>query len=127
MLTVSALGRELGGRTILNDVAFSLERGEVLGVVGPNGAGKTTLLRILGGLDSPDRGRVTTPPRTSVGMLAQGFAGRERETAARAFPGAFASEDASRELERLAGEMADGSGEDADDLAARYDLSLIHI
>jgi len=123
MLTVSSLGRELGGRTILNDVSFSLERGELLGVVGPNGAGKTTLLRILAGLDSPDRGRVTTPPRTSVGMLAQGFAGRERETAAQAFPGAFASEDASRELERLAGEMAKGSG-DSDQLAARYDALL---
>ncbi|MBK7328083.1 MAG: ATP-binding cassette domain-containing protein [Dehalococcoidia bacterium] len=43
MLSVTALGRELGGRTVLRDVTFNLERGELLGVVGPNGAGKTTL------------------------------------------------------------------------------------
>ncbi|MBI5882790.1 MAG: ABC transporter ATP-binding protein [Elusimicrobia bacterium] len=42
----------------LNDVSFTLRRGESLGLVGPNGAGKTTLLRILGGIIKPDAGRV---------------------------------------------------------------------
>ena len=127
MLSVANLGRELGGRTIINDVSFNLERGELLGVVGPNGAGKTTLLRILAGADRADRGRVTLPPRTEVGMLAQGFAGRDRETAGEAFPRAYASEDAARELERLATELASATGQEADDLAARYDALLARI
>jgi ABC-2 type transport system ATP-binding protein len=42
----------------LDGVSFSIERGEILGIVGPNGAGKTTLLRILANLLEADRGRV---------------------------------------------------------------------
>ncbi|RQS05214.1 ABC transporter ATP-binding protein [Burkholderia sp. Bp9002] len=41
---------DLGGRTILRDVSFSIEPGEFVGVLGPNGAGKTTLMRAVLGL-----------------------------------------------------------------------------
>lgn len=43
----------------LKGVSFSVEAGEILGVVGPNGAGKTTLLRILADLLEADNGQVT--------------------------------------------------------------------
>ena len=128
MLSVSALGRELGGRTVLKDVTFNLERGELIGVVGPNGAGKTTLLRVLAGIDQPERGRVTLAPRATVGYLRQGFAGRENESAAGAFPRAFASEDAARELERLATAIGAASDPDETDrLSAEYDALLSRI
>ena len=42
----------------VNDVSFTLEHGETLGLIGPNGAGKTTLLRMLNGLIKPDSGRI---------------------------------------------------------------------
>ncbi len=42
----------------LDDVTFSLPRGQTLGVIGENGSGKTTLLRILCGITKPDRGEV---------------------------------------------------------------------
>jgi ABC-type polysaccharide/polyol phosphate transport system ATPase subunit len=42
----------------LDDVTFSVGRGQTLGVVGENGSGKTTLLRILSGITKPDRGQV---------------------------------------------------------------------
>jgi iron complex transport system ATP-binding protein len=46
-----ALGRiELGGRTILRDVAVEIAGGECVAICGPNGAGKSTLLRALAGL-----------------------------------------------------------------------------
>lgn len=52
--------RHMGGRDVwaLRDVSFSVEQGEVLGVIGRNGAGKSTLLRLLGGVMRPDEGRV---------------------------------------------------------------------
>jgi ABC-type polysaccharide/polyol phosphate transport system ATPase subunit len=42
----------------LDDVSFSVERGEFFGVVGPNGGGKSTLLRTLAGIYVPDSGAV---------------------------------------------------------------------
>jgi zinc transport system ATP-binding protein len=48
----------LDGRTVLEDITFSLDEHMFLGVVGPNGAGKTTLLRVILGLVKPDSGRV---------------------------------------------------------------------
>jgi len=61
MLSCSQLGRTLPppeARTLLSDVSFSLERGEVIAVVGPSGAGKSTLLRLLNRLDEPTSGEV---------------------------------------------------------------------
>ena len=58
LLTLDAIGVRLGGRQVLSDVSFSLEKGEFTGIIGPNGAGKTTLLRVILGLLEPSGGRV---------------------------------------------------------------------
>ena len=44
----------------LKDVTFSIEQGQILGIVGHNGAGKSTLLRLLCGLGRPTSGRITS-------------------------------------------------------------------
>ncbi len=49
MITVKNLVRRFGSFTAVNDISFSLERGEVVGFLGPNGAGKTTTMRMLTG------------------------------------------------------------------------------
>ena len=46
------------GVEVLEDVTFSLEQGEFLGIIGPNGGGKTTLLKLLLGIFKPDRGSI---------------------------------------------------------------------
>src|SRR5438477_11077178 len=48
----------LGGREVLRDVAVSVARGRILGVLGPSGAGKTTLFRVLVGELVPVAGAV---------------------------------------------------------------------
>ena len=42
----------------VNDISFSIERGEFLAIIGPSGSGKSTLLHILGGVDRPTEGKV---------------------------------------------------------------------
>jgi branched-chain amino acid transport system ATP-binding protein len=42
----------------VNNVAFSLERGEILGVIGPNGSGKTTFINMVSGVYPPSAGRI---------------------------------------------------------------------
>lgn len=46
-------------RTVLSDISFAVQRGEVFGLLGANGAGKSTLLRMLSGIVLPDAGCIT--------------------------------------------------------------------
>lgn len=59
LLDVQGVGIQLGGLTILDDVSFSVDEGQVVGVIGPNGAGKTTLFNIVSGFMRPNSGVVT--------------------------------------------------------------------
>lgn len=59
MITVKDLNKYYGSKQVLNDVDFSVKRGEVLGFLGPNGAGKTTTMRIITGFISANSGSVT--------------------------------------------------------------------
>jgi ABC-2 type transport system ATP-binding protein len=58
-LSASHLTKIIGDRTIVDDVSFDLNPGEVFGFLGPNGAGKTTTIRMLVGLIKPTQGTVT--------------------------------------------------------------------
>jgi ABC-2 type transport system ATP-binding protein len=46
-LEVKALTKTIGKKTIVDDVSFQVERGEIFGLLGPNGAGKTTIIRMI--------------------------------------------------------------------------------
>lgn len=46
-LEVKSLTKTIGKKTIVNDVSFEVERGEIFGLLGPNGAGKTTIIRMI--------------------------------------------------------------------------------
>ncbi|MET0297828.1 MAG: ABC transporter ATP-binding protein [Microbacterium sp.] len=57
-LTIEGLGLQIGGATILKDVALDVAAGSLVGVIGPNGAGKTTLFNAISGLVKPTSGRI---------------------------------------------------------------------
>ena len=52
------LTKRYGDLIAVNDVTFSIEKGEIFGLVGPNGAGKTTLIEMIEGLRTPDGGSI---------------------------------------------------------------------
>jgi ABC-2 type transport system ATP-binding protein len=56
MIDIQNLTKSFGGKTVLNDISFSVKPGEVFGYLGPNGAGKTTTMRIILGLLRPTSG-----------------------------------------------------------------------
>jgi len=58
MLKVDKLSKSFGGKRILQDISFQMEKGEVLAILGPSGAGKTTLLRCINGLEKSDNGTI---------------------------------------------------------------------
>ena len=76
---VADLVVERGGRTVLHDLSFAIERGRVTGLLGPSGCGKTTLMRALVGVQIVKSGRVqvlglaagSAPLRARVGYVTQ--------------------------------------------------------
>jgi ATPase subunit of ABC transporter with duplicated ATPase domains len=69
MLDVKRLSLSRGGRILLRDASFIINKGDKVGLVGVNGAGKSTLLHALRGALDPDSGMILRPKR--VGYLGQ--------------------------------------------------------
>jgi NitT/TauT family transport system ATP-binding protein len=78
-LEFEAVALELGGRTIVQDIGFTVARGEFVSVIGASGCGKTTLLRLLAGLIAPSHGKVrldgrpVTTPSRQVALVFQDY------------------------------------------------------
>ena len=58
ILSVRGLSKSVGAIRIADEVSFSVQEGEILGVIGPNGAGKTTLFGMLSGHIEPSAGQL---------------------------------------------------------------------
>jgi ABC-type branched-subunit amino acid transport system ATPase component len=58
VLSVTGVTKAFGGIAALSDAAFDADSRCITGIIGPNGAGKSTLLYVVGGLITPDSGRV---------------------------------------------------------------------
>jgi ABC-2 type transport system ATP-binding protein len=58
-ITIDGLTKRFAGTTAVDGLRFTVETGEVFGLVGPDGAGKTTTMRMLAGVMTPDAGSAT--------------------------------------------------------------------
>ena len=82
-IDVHGLTKRFDGRTVVDDFAIRVERGQIFGFLGPNGSGKTTTIRMLCGLLTPDAGEGTclgydirseaTKIKREVGYMTQRF------------------------------------------------------
>ena len=83
VIAVEHLTRRFGDFTAVDDISFSVRRGEIFGLLGANGAGKSTTFRMLCGLLPPTSGRLrvagfdlrtaAAPARGRIGYMAQKF------------------------------------------------------
>jgi len=58
-IALESVSKRFGSKTIVHDMTFSVEKGEIVGFLGPNGAGKTTTMRMIAGFTTASSGRVT--------------------------------------------------------------------
>jgi ATP-binding cassette subfamily F protein 3 len=71
MLIIDDLALNIAGKRLLNGATARIPAGARVGLVGRNGSGKTSLFRAICGETAPEAGSVQTPPRWSIGRLAQ--------------------------------------------------------
>lgn len=71
LLVGETLTKSYTERKLLDNVSFSVESGDKIGVIGLNGAGKTTLLRMIAGEETPDGGQIVKARGMSIGYLPQ--------------------------------------------------------
>ena len=58
MLKLAAVSLQIATNTVLQDISFSVQQGEFIGIIGPNGAGKTSLLRVIQRALLPSAGQI---------------------------------------------------------------------
>jgi ABC-type branched-subunit amino acid transport system ATPase component/sugar phosphate permease len=102
-LEVVGLSRSFGGNRAVDDVSFSVGKGQIVGMIGPNGAGKTTLFDLISGYTTADEGRVVLDGRDittdSATVRARRGLGRSFQDA-RLFPDMTVTEAVAVALER---------------------------
>nr|WP_305764681.1 ATP-binding cassette domain-containing protein [Aliivibrio sp. EL58] len=59
LLNVSNLSYQVGSKTLLKDISFSVNAGELVGIIGPNGAGKSTLMKCISGFQAYSQGEIS--------------------------------------------------------------------
>jgi len=59
VISLESVSKRFGSKTIVHDLSFTVDKGEIVGFLGPNGAGKTTTMRMIAGFTTPSVGRIS--------------------------------------------------------------------
>ncbi len=70
-LSVEQLSKSYHEQPLFNNITFGIEQGQKVALVGKNGSGKSTLLKIIGGIESPDSGKVVFRNGIKISFLPQ--------------------------------------------------------
>lgn len=120
MLCVESLTKKFGDQTVLEEVSFKVDEGEIFGFIGANGAGKTTAMRIVMGVLEQTSGAVRwqDQPITRTVRRRFGYMPEER--------GLYQKMRVAQQIEyfaRLYGRSAEQAGRETESLVERLDLT----
>ena len=76
VLQVQDIRKEFGGLVAVNNINFTVQAGQIMGLIGPNGAGKSTTFNLITGVLAPTSGQVTYRGENITGLAARGVAQR---------------------------------------------------
>jgi ATPase subunit of ABC transporter with duplicated ATPase domains len=129
MLQLSNISKSFGDHRILENVSFTVNSSDRLGLIGPNGCGKTTLLRIITGEERPDDGAVSpTMPNLRLGYLEQGLIYEPGDTLADLLQaGRSEFELAEARVAQLAEALAQAAGTEQASLMEAYGRALAEL
>jgi len=71
IIEANSVGLQRERNVILDDVSFSIENGEYVGLIGPNGAGKSSLIKLILGFYKPSSGALKIAPNVQIGYVPQ--------------------------------------------------------
>ncbi|MFP4370478.1 MAG: ABC-F family ATP-binding cassette domain-containing protein [Candidatus Kapaibacterium sp.] len=71
MISINNISIQFGGNYLFDNVTFTINKTDRIGLIGRNGSGKSTLLRLISGIQTPETGTVTVPSGVEVGYLPQ--------------------------------------------------------
>ena len=119
MVSVDGLTVEFGGTTLFKDISFVINDKDRIALMGKNGAGKSTLLKILAGIRTPSRGKVSVTDGGKIGYLPQHLMVENGRTVfeetAQAFEYLFAIE---RQIEELNNQLTTRTDYDSPEYTA---------
>ncbi|MEL6459733.1 MAG: ABC transporter ATP-binding protein [Cyanobacteria bacterium J06636_27] len=72
LIELKGVSKSFGSNKILDNIDFTIYRGDSLGIIGPSGTGKSTILRIIAGLTPPDEGEIYVQGERREGLIEDG-------------------------------------------------------
>jgi ATP-binding cassette, subfamily F, member 3 len=116
MISVDGLTVEFGGTTLFKDISFAINEKDRIALMGKNGAGKSTLLKIIAGIKTASRGKVSAPKDAIIAYLPQHLLTNDSRTvfgeAAQAYAHIFKMQ---HEIEALNAELSSRTDYESDE------------
>jgi len=107
MISVDGLTVEFGGSTLFSDISFVVNEKDRIALMGKNGAGKSTLLKIIAGVKTASKGRISAPKEAVIAYLPQHLLTEDNRTVFEETAQAFARiHEMEREIAALNEELA---------------------
>ena len=71
LVQFSNVSKNFGTKSLIDNISFTINKGDLTTLIGPNGAGKTTIAKLMLGLEKPSSGKITMSSKLKIGYVPQ--------------------------------------------------------